>query len=116
MAEEAGKWDDRYSSDGHEPPVAADVLQQNQHLLPESGLALDLACGLGGNSLLLAARGLSVTSWDSSAVAIAALQQHAAQRGLSVHAAVRDVIAHPPTANSFDVVVVTHFLERRLCA
>jgi len=45
-------------------------LTQNQHLLPSQGTALDLACGQGGNSQLLAKAGLDVLAWDSSAVAI----------------------------------------------
>ena len=47
------KWDNMYQQKVGEPPVA-EVLQHNHYLLPEKGVALDLACGLGGNAMMLA--------------------------------------------------------------
>lgn len=90
------------------------VLREHAHLLPAAGEALELACGLGANALLLAERGLKVQAWDFSAVAIARLGEAAGRRGLTVHGEVRDVLAAPPAPASFDVIVVTHFLERSL--
>jgi tellurite methyltransferase len=43
--------------------------------LPDDGRALDLACGLGGNSILLAQQGLKVDAWDIADVPVAALQE-----------------------------------------
>lgn len=94
------------------PP--AQVLLDNRHLLPASGAALDVACGLGANALLLAEHGLTTYAWDSSTVAVDKLQENARVCGASVEAAVRDVVAHPPGPASFDVIVVTRFLERSL--
>lgn len=106
------KWDRIYSNRPDTNPVTAEVLQHNQHLLPETGHVLDLACGLGGNSLLLAEKGLTVSCWDISPVAIRHLQQRAQAKNLGIDAKVRDVIEQPPEANSVDVLVVTHFLQR----
>lgn len=107
------KWDGIYRQRSeHNPPLAAEVLSQNQHLLPASGEALDLACGLGANSLLLAEQGLAVSSWDISPVAIEQLSAIAQRHGLPIHTRVVDVMASPPDANSVDVLVVTHFLVR----
>ena len=52
--------------------VACDALRENIHLLPQiSGNALDLACGMGGNAILLAQESkLTVNAWDISSVAI----------------------------------------------
>lgn len=108
------KWDQRYRTSAEQMPRAAQVLQQNRHLLPECGVALDLACGLGGNALLLAQSGLQTRAWDLSPVAIEALRSRAAQSGLSIEAEVRDVVATPPLPASFDVIVVSYFLERAL--
>lgn len=44
------------------------VLLDNSHLLPASGRALDLACGLGANALYLAKRGMTTSAWDLSPV------------------------------------------------
>lgn len=107
------KWDSRYR-EADLPGAPATVLIQNTHLLPHSGTALDLACGLGANSLLLAERGLQTRAWDISPVAIEKLRAIAAQRRLPIIAEVKDVMhdAIPPL--QFDVVVVAHYLERSL--
>jgi len=110
------KWNQRYAAARDGQPQAAQVLRENRHLLPPTGKALDLACGLGGNALLLAQAGLAVQAWDLSTVAVAALQSQATEAGLSVHATVRDVLDVPPPAASFDVIVVSYFLERSLAA
>lgn len=103
------KWDGRYADAvGEGMPI--DVLVDNAHLLPASGLALDLACGLGGNALFLARRGLQTTAWDLSPVAIASLQSAAG--GLPIRAEVRDVTVLPPSPGQFDVICVGHFLDR----
>jgi SAM-dependent methyltransferase len=109
------KWDARYANAAcaNEPSVAA-VLIDNAHLLPVSGTALDAACGLGANALFLARRGLEVSAWDLSSVAIERLAKTAARFGLNVDACVRDVIAAPPAPSSFHVIVVSRFLHRDL--
>jgi len=107
------KWDTRYR-DAASPGDPARVLTEFAHLLPTTGRALDLACGLGANALFLAARGLEVHAWDLSSVAIERLAHGARARGLTVRAEVRDVVAAPPDPGLFDVIVVAHFLERSL--
>ncbi|NOQ81763.1 MAG: methyltransferase domain-containing protein [Methylophaga sp.] len=108
------KWDKIYSQKS-ELPKASLVLTNNLHLLPKHGVALDLACGQGGNALLLAEAGLDVWAWDASSVAIDQLREFAATRSLSVDAQVRDVVKLPPKENSVDVLVVSFFLDRDLC-
>jgi len=107
------KWDKRYSDSNPYPPPAA-VLSENLHLLPRRGRALDLACGLGANALRLAEHGLDVVAWDLSSVAVERLEREAAARGLRIETRVRDVCAFPPEPGGFDVVIVSHFLERDL--
>jgi SAM-dependent methyltransferase len=109
------KWNQRYASlEGESLPQPADVLQNYQHLLPKTGVALDLACGLGGNALYLAQRGLETYAWDVSSVAIEKLTGLAASLKVLVHAQVRDVVNQPPPAHSYDVIVVSRFLHRPL--
>ncbi len=107
------KWNTRHRQ-GTRPPGPCRVLYENRHLLPESGTALDLACGLGGNAFLLAAQGIETWAWDISDVAISQVRQTALQDDLPIHADVRDVVSQPPEPNGFDVIVVSRFLDRRL--
>lgn len=110
----AEKWDRCYQGEGD--IIAAQVLRENRHLLPRTGEALDLACGRGGNALLLAERGLQTWAWDISPRAIEQLNAQTAAKALPLMASVRNVEAEPPTAASFDVIIVSRFLNRGLCA
>jgi SAM-dependent methyltransferase len=105
------KWDARHAQAPAGSPPAARVLDEFAHLLPATGQALDLACGLGGNARRLAQQGLRVQAWDFSPVAIARLQTESLA---GVQAQLRDVIAAPPPPASFDVIVVSYFLHRPL--
>jgi 2-polyprenyl-3-methyl-5-hydroxy-6-metoxy-1,4-benzoquinol methylase len=108
------KWDAIYQ-EKTESGSAATVLTENQHLLPPTGTALELACGLGANALFLAEMGLDVAAWDISTVAIERLRSRALECNLSLQADSVDIQQFPPMAESFDVIVVSHFLDRTLC-
>ncbi|MHB8454092.1 MAG: class I SAM-dependent methyltransferase [Acidiferrobacterales bacterium] len=110
MDPDTEKWNARYREVPAVPGPPAAVLSENLHLLPAQGCALDLACGLGANALLLARNGFDTYAWDKAEVAITKLRVLAA--GLPLHAQVRDVIRHPPELGRFDVIVVSRFLDR----
>jgi tellurite methyltransferase len=110
-----GKWNNRYQALTNKPPPCQ-VLAAYTHLLPTQGKALDLACGLGANALLLARHGLETNAWDSAEVALKRLQIFAQNQQLQIHTQVRDVILSPPEPATFDVIVVCHFLERSLAS
>lgn len=107
------RWDSRYRDMGL-PGAPATVLLENGHLLPGHGTALDLACGLGANSLFLAERGLVTHAWDISPVAVEKLRSIAAERKLPVQADAKDVLHEAIPPARFDVIVVSHYLERAL--
>jgi tellurite methyltransferase len=109
------KWDARYRDSHSNTDCVAAVLLEQQHRLPQNGRALDLAAGLGGNAIYLAKHGLEVHAWDISPVAIDRLSASAQQQGLAIHTQIRDCLAQPPTPDSFDVIIVSRFLERALC-
>ena len=106
-------WDTRHREVLHEPR-ACTVLRQHAEYLPRRGRALDLACGRGGNALWLARRGLTVHAWDYSEAGIRSLSAEAEKRRLAVRTEVRDVVLKPPEAERFDLLVVSHFLDRGL--
>lgn len=116
----AERWNARYrqlnrdSPDGGEQPRACAVLRDNSHLLPGRGRALDVACGRGGNALLLAQAGLETHAWDYADAALSQLDAFAASRSIAISTSCRDVSRHPPSAASFDIIVVSRFLDRAL--
>ncbi|WP_455380527.1 class I SAM-dependent methyltransferase, partial [Acidihalobacter prosperus] len=107
-------WDSRYAGCNPIKANPASVLVDNLHLLPSHGLALDLASGLGANALLMARRGLKVYAWDQSVTAISALDRAAQMERLDLAAEVRDVVLNPPPPETFDVIVVSRFLDRSI--
>ena len=110
------RWDSRYSAATAVSSAAAcEVLRRNLALLPREGRALDLACGLGGNSLLLAEHGLQVTACDISPVALQSLEQTARSSALPVVTLQRDIEQQGLGPEQFDVICVSRYLHRPLC-
>jgi 2-polyprenyl-3-methyl-5-hydroxy-6-metoxy-1,4-benzoquinol methylase len=114
MNESRKKWDDIYRQKTGFPGTPTRVLAENVHLLPRGGDALEIACGLAGNAVLLAERGLNTQAWDISAVAIERVTEYAREHGLPLTGEARDVTERPPSPAAFDVVVIAHFLDRAL--
>jgi tellurite methyltransferase len=112
---DAKKWDRRYRDVTTASPPSW-VLTHNQHLLPATGNALDLACGTSGNGLLLAQRGLTTSVWDISHTALTLQLQWAQAEQLTLDTLQRDCEKNPPAAASFDIICVAHFLHRPGCA
>ena len=108
------KWDRIYTGSAEKPAEPCRALSSHSHLLPAEGDALDLACGRGGNALYLAARGFSTHAWDISPVAVKALSDRARRNGLPLVAQQRDVSTHPPEPETFDIIVVSRFLDRSM--
>jgi len=115
---ESDKWNEKYQAkeqtSGATNLSPVYVLHEFQHLLPVQGLALDLASGLGANALFLAQHNLQTHAWDISSVAIEKLNAAAKSLDLNLNTEIRDVVARPPEENSFDVIVVSHFLDRQI--
>ena len=107
------KWNQIYRDNNREKP-ATSVLVEHAFLLPNSGIALDMACGLGANACFLAKRGLVTTAWDISEIAIAKLQQIALSKALSIKAEVHEITQKSFNENSFDVIIISQFLDRSL--
>jgi tellurite methyltransferase len=118
------RWNERYGGHGFEPfpDAPAPWLVEHAALLRELAgtgsrrRALDLACGDGRNARWLAELGFAVDAVDVSDVAIAALREAAASRGLHVDARVLDLEREPLPAGPYDVVVCMCYLQRDLLA
>lgn len=83
----------------------------------KGGTALDIACGLGGNSLFLSRLNYQVLAIDISDVAINYLKDQAEKQNLSITPQVYDLeeVNKLKLINiSFDLVVITYYLDRSL--
>ncbi|MEE9337788.1 MAG: methyltransferase domain-containing protein [Methylococcaceae bacterium] len=92
----------------------AKILDKNRFLLPKQGKALDLACGLGANALLLAEHRLDTHAWDISSVALKKLQLFALKKHLNLSTKQVVIKANILPKNTFDVIIITRFLDRSL--
>ncbi len=115
----ASKWDARFAK-ATSPGEPAMVLQENLHLLPSSGLALDLASGLGANALRLAQQGLVTHAWDISSVGLAKLTQFAQDKQVTIHTRCIDLESTFSVDSNlfdsylFDIIIVSNYLYRPL--
>jgi tellurite methyltransferase len=108
---DAVKWNERYQArvePAFESPRAF-LIAQAQHL-PERGLALDIATGLGGNAGFLIERGLRVIGVDISEVGV----RRAKERRPALLGAVIDLTNYRWPPCSFDVILNFYYCQRDL--
>jgi len=108
------RWNQRYSAPSELPEVCYG-LQKNSHLLPKTGTGLDLACGLGQNSIFLTKHGLSMHGWDYSVAGIEQMKRHCGIQKVEVNQRCIDLTKTPWPSQTFDLICVTAFLDRTLC-
>ncbi|OCA85748.1 hypothetical protein A8F94_12810 [Bacillus sp. FJAT-27225] len=116
---EKQKWNAKYEERLKEitMPIPNQRLTGMEPYLMSGGTALDIACGLGGNSYYLARLGYKVRGIDISDKAIQYVEEQAARNKLNIQAEVRDLTevgSFQFKANFFDLVVVAYYLDRRL--
>lgn len=120
MNSDRRRWDDRYRDANAplaRPPEAVAGVERLESLIPHSGVALDVACGTGAQTLWLARRGLSVIALDVSALAIEVIGRAAQslELGSRVDARVVDLdTGLPGDVADVDLVVCQRFWQPRL--
>ncbi|WP_078427898.1 methyltransferase domain-containing protein [Alkalihalobacterium alkalinitrilicum] len=112
------KWNQKYEDrlKFHELPAPNSRLQK---LIPylNGGTALDLACGLGANSIFLAKQKYKVESFDISEIAIQHLKEQVEKNKLTINPTSCDLTNMSflnGKTNLFDLVVITYYLDRSL--
>ena len=93
----------------HDNPAPSPWIQRFAALIPPGGNVLDLACGHGRHSLLLAETGYCVEAVDRDAAALATLAGFA---GITLRAVDLEGDAWPYGSPQFDGIVVTNYLFR----
>ena len=107
-------WNQRYSVPSELPQVSYG-LQHYTHLIPNSGTGLDLACGLGQNSIFLTKHGLKMNGWDYSAAGLEQMAHHCSLQKVEVNQQCIDLTNTPWPNQNFDLICITAFLDRTLC-
>jgi tellurite methyltransferase len=112
------KWNSKHKErldQWNEPVVNPRLVNLSANL--HGGKALDIACGLGANSLFLARLNYQVEAIDISDVAINYVQEQAKKNQLNIHPRVCDLTEFENInwpKNSFKLVVMTYYLDRSL--
>jgi SAM-dependent methyltransferase len=118
--EDRALWDARHSAGAAagdlEAPAIPAVFAAYEDRFPTSGFALDLACGSGGASVWLAARGLEVCGVDVSPVGLERARRRAAAHRVAGRCRfqVADLDLGLPPGPPADVVVCHLFRNPRL--
>ncbi|HEY6872737.1 MAG TPA: methyltransferase domain-containing protein [Geobacteraceae bacterium] len=117
MEDDRLKWDRRYGGPGffigpHPSPFLMDNMTLIESLVPGKN-ALDIACGEGRNSILLARRGFAVTGLDISAEGLAKAARWAAAEGLDI-AFLRADLEVYEFSGQWDLIINFNFLQRDL--
>ncbi|MCV7377387.1 SAM-dependent methyltransferase [Mycobacterium alsense] len=116
MAEEdRRRWDERHATRAPAGAVEA-FLARHASVFPPAGLALDLACGQGLGAVWLARRGLDVSGYDVSAVAIGRARESARLAGVGERCRfeVFDLDDGLPPGPPADVILCHMFRDPRL--
>lgn len=113
------RWDERYASKGPAPVEAIappSAFAGHVHEFPETGRALDLACGQGLGSVWLARRGMAVWGLDVSTTAVSQARELAQRSGVADRCRfdVVDLDDGLPAGEPVDVVLCHKFRDRRL--
>ena len=81
------------------------------NLVKQKKTALDLACGRGRNSLLLASYGFNVTSVDINSEYLKCFSSNKVKK---IEKDIEKTDNWPLSDNGFDIIVVTNFLNRSI--
>lgn len=105
---DASRWNDAYRQDPDQPMVRDIVVAKAiEGLTP--GKALDIGCGIGSHTLMLARKGWTATGVDISAEAIRLAEHLARQQGLDARFINADITTWEPD-QQYDLVILTYAL------
>ena len=105
--EDKERWNKKYKNNII-PTKTVEVVEKYAQLV-KGNKALDLACGMGRNSIFLASSGFEVDALDISPLAIESLQNMK-----NINAQEVDFDTYELKENSYDLIVCTYFLKREL--
>lgn len=115
MRADIDRWNAKYET--REPATTLDpdpLLLEYRHLLPASGLGIDIAGGTGDNGLFLCQLGCDTLIVDGSETGLRLCRRKAEQNGLHPMLVAADLDRFVLPRSTFDVVLVFRYLNRAL--
>jgi tellurite methyltransferase len=114
MKSDLEKWDKKYQgeefSDGKKP----NAFLKSQLRFPNTGVALDLACGEGRNAVFLAQQGWEMDAVDISSAGLRKARKLAKQAGVKINLIQADLDSYRIAKEKYDLISVLYFWDRRL--
>jgi len=104
-------WDARYAAGRFDPTGPPAWLEELGEVLPNRGVALDLAAGAGRVSIWLARRGLSVEAVDISPVGLALAREAANDEGVSIQTRVVDLASETLPPGPYAMITCFHYRQ-----
>jgi len=112
------RWDERYTKDGPESfgtgPSTWLAAHEDLLLNQSKGKALDVACGNGRNSFVLAELGFDVDAVDISKVVIEWLEGEVAKSESLVRPRCDNIVDYDLPRETYQVIISFNFLERSI--
>ena len=113
LKQDKSKWNERYLEKTGVDSEPDPFLVENSNLF-QGGRALDLACGLGANSIFLSSRNYWVDSIDISESALRKLQGRSRSLRLELGLVVADLDYYPLPQKLYDLILVFYFFSEAL--
>jgi len=114
VRDDRARWDARYAAGDRRHDVGPSPLLARWLPRWPPGRALDVAAGLGRHAVLLARHGWTVDAVDLSLEGLRILRQRAQAADAPVNLILADATAFACRPASYDLIVDTFFLDRRL--
>ncbi len=108
MLKDREKWNKKYSSGEYLLNEPSEIVKKFAYLAPK-GYALDIACGLGRNSIYLAEIGFKVDAVDISDVALENLKNKK-----NINPILADLDTYNLSENKYSLILNINYLNRRL--
>ncbi len=111
------KWDKKYSEKERLLVLRDPSRDLTKYIdTPRGKRALDVACGVGRNTIFMAQNGFSVDALDISEVAIAKLSEYARNTNDPdlINPILTDLESFTPQEKTYDLIVMANYLDRRL--
>lgn len=110
MEKDREKWNKKYETEEYPWEKPSEIVEKFYTLAKNKGKVLDLACGLGRNSIFLAKKGFKVDAVDISDVALQKLKEKEPQ----VNTINADLDTYNIPENTYDLIININYLNRRL--